>query len=77
MTKLNEQIYKNSPSEKYVTLFSSRFDAERRQLCYCNAGHLPPILLRNGDVKRLEASGTVLGLFPDCQLPGKLHTARA
>jgi serine phosphatase RsbU (regulator of sigma subunit) len=54
MTKLNEQIYKNSPSEKYVTLFSSRFDAERRQLCYCNAGHLPPILLRNGDVKRLE-----------------------
>jgi sigma-B regulation protein RsbU (phosphoserine phosphatase) len=64
MSRLNEQIFLNSPSEKYVTLFSSRYDAELRQLCYCNAGHLPPILLCNGNVRRLEAGGTVMGLFP-------------
>ena len=31
---------------------------------YSNAGHLPPIILRgNGEVCRLEISGTVVGLF--------------
>ncbi len=64
MNRLNEQIYLNSPSEKYVTLFASRYDAELRQLFYCNAGHLPPILMHNGSVQRLETGGTVLGLFP-------------
>jgi sigma-B regulation protein RsbU (phosphoserine phosphatase) len=64
MAKLNEQIFLNSPSEKYVTLFTGRYDAESRQVCYCNAGHLPPILLNNGRITRLEANGTVMGLFP-------------
>jgi sigma-B regulation protein RsbU (phosphoserine phosphatase) len=63
MRRLNHQIYLNSPSEKYVTMFSSRYDAETRRLYYCNAGHLPPILLSNGELSRLETGGTVLGLF--------------
>ena len=32
-------------------------------LVYCNAGHNPPFLVSGGAVKRLEAGGTVLGLF--------------
>jgi phosphoserine phosphatase RsbU/P len=64
MRQLNSQIFLNSPTEKYATLFAGRYDAESRCLCYCNAGHLPPILLSGGTTKRLEAGGTVLGLFP-------------
>jgi sigma-B regulation protein RsbU (phosphoserine phosphatase) len=63
MGHLNRQIFQNSPSGKYATLFLGRYDAELRELCYCNAGHLPPILLHNGSVERLEAGGTVVGLF--------------
>jgi phosphoserine phosphatase RsbU/P len=65
MEQLNQQIFENSPSEKYATLFALRYDAGTCRLAYCNAGHLPPYLLLNGSVKRLEAGGTVLGLFSD------------
>ena len=63
LEQLNRQIFLNSPREKYATLFAGRYDAESRRLCYCNAGHLPPVLLHRGEVKRLEGGGTVLGLF--------------
>lgn len=63
--QLNQQIYRNSPSEKYATLFCAGYNAETRCLCYCNAGHLPPLLLSDGKVERLETGGTVLGLFED------------
>jgi sigma-B regulation protein RsbU (phosphoserine phosphatase) len=62
---LNQQIYINSPSEKYATLFLSRYDAGSRRLWYCNAGHLPPILLSAQGTQLLEATGTVIGLLPD------------
>jgi sigma-B regulation protein RsbU (phosphoserine phosphatase) len=62
--ELNRQIFRNSPSEKYVTLFTARFDAETHLLCYCNAGHLPPMVLDGGgDVRRLDTGGMVVGLF--------------
>jgi sigma-B regulation protein RsbU (phosphoserine phosphatase) len=69
MTQLNEQIYRNSPAEKYATLFLARYDAETRRLWYCNAGHLPPILLIGEETHFLEATGMVVGLLPNapCQ----------
>ena len=52
--------------EKYATLFLGMYDGAARRLTYCNAGHLPPMLLaEDGSVRRLEAGGTVVGLFDD------------
>jgi phosphoserine phosphatase RsbU/P len=65
MAHLNQQIYLNSPAEKYATLFLSRYDAETRRLWYCNAGHLPPILLTDQGTQMLEPTGMVVGLLPD------------
>ncbi len=67
MAHLNQQIYLNSPAEKYATLFLSRYDAESRRLHYCNAGHLPPILLREDGAQMLEPTGMVVGLFPNAE----------
>jgi len=64
MAELNQQIYGSSPSEKYATLFLSRYDAGARRLWYCNAGHLAPILLTDQGVQMLEPTGTVIGLLP-------------
>ncbi len=64
MAELNQQIHANSPSEKYATLFLSRYDAGTRRLWYCNAGHLAPILLTGQEVQALEPTGTVIGLLP-------------
>jgi sigma-B regulation protein RsbU (phosphoserine phosphatase) len=61
--RLNLQLYENTPREKYVTFFFGVYDAATRTLTYTNAGHLPPVLLRQGKVERLRVGGTVVGLF--------------
>jgi sigma-B regulation protein RsbU (phosphoserine phosphatase) len=64
MTTLNYQLFRSTPLEKYATMFLGCYDATLRELKYCNAGHLPPIMLRaDGKVSRFETSGTVVGLF--------------
>ena len=61
---LNHQLYESTPPEKYATLFLGIYDGRTHQLTYSNGGHLPPILIgKDGSVRRLEAGGTVVGLF--------------
>jgi sigma-B regulation protein RsbU (phosphoserine phosphatase) len=61
---LNHQLYESTPPEKYATLFLGIYDGRSHRLTYSNGGHLPPILIaRDGTVRRLEAGGTVIGLF--------------
>jgi sigma-B regulation protein RsbU (phosphoserine phosphatase) len=63
---LNRHLYQSTQPEKYATLFLSFYDDEDRRLTYSNAGHLPPIILgEDGSTRRLEAGGTVVGLFDD------------
>jgi phosphoserine phosphatase RsbU/P len=64
MTTLNYHLFRSTPEEKYATMFLGCYDATARELKYCNAGHPPPIMVRgNGNLCRLEISGTVVGLF--------------
>lgn len=66
MATLNYQLYRSTPAAKYATMFLGCYDANSRSLTYSNAGHLPPLLLgRDGGVRRLETSGTVVGLFEE------------
>jgi phosphoserine phosphatase RsbU/P len=63
---LNHQLYESTPPEKYATLFLGIYDGRSHRLTYSNGGHLPPILISaDGTVRRLEAGGTVVGLFDD------------
>jgi sigma-B regulation protein RsbU (phosphoserine phosphatase) len=65
IARLSEQIYENTPAEKYATFFCAVYDDERGRLVYTNAGHLPPILVRGGKTIRLDPTGTVIGLLPN------------
>ena len=60
---LNQQMFENTPDEKYATCFYALYDSGARQLVYTNAGHPAPFLFRNGEVVRLDAGGTPLGLI--------------
>ena len=62
--KLNRQIYANTAPEKYATFFFALYDSASQVLTYTNAGHLPPLLIRNGAAIPLEVNGTVVGAFP-------------
>jgi sigma-B regulation protein RsbU (phosphoserine phosphatase) len=45
-------------------MFLGIYDGSTRKFSYSNAGHLPPLLIgRNGSMRRLEAGGSVIGLF--------------
>jgi len=64
LSLLNHQLYESTPPEKYATLFLAIYDGRSHQLTYSNGGHLPPLLIgEDGSLRRLEAGGTVVGLF--------------
>ena len=71
LRSVNYLFYKNTETNNYATMFFSIYDDEGRTLRYVNCGHNPPMLLRSsGEVERLEATATVLGLFEewDCSV---------
>ena len=66
LRSVNHLFYKNTETNNYATTFFSVYDDETRRLRYVNCGHNPPMLVRaNGDVERLNATATVLGLFEE------------
>jgi sigma-B regulation protein RsbU (phosphoserine phosphatase) len=61
---LNRQLYANTTPEKYATFCLGVYDDQTRLFTYTNAGHLPPMLVSDGEAVRLEVTGTVVGAFP-------------
>lgn len=63
---VNRQVHAASLAGRYATLFYGVFDAETRTLHYVNAGHNPPMVIRqDGSLTWLETGGAPLGMFPD------------
>ncbi len=65
MASISQQLYENTPPEKYATFFCSVYEDRTGRLTYINAGHLRPILVRDGQAVPLEGGGMVAGLLPD------------
>jgi sigma-B regulation protein RsbU (phosphoserine phosphatase) len=64
VSDLNRQLYATTSPEKYATFCLALYDDETGMVTYTNAGHLPPILIGDGGVTRLDVNGTVVGAFP-------------
>ncbi len=62
--ELNRQLFESTSPEKFATFFFAIYDEDCGQLTYTNAGHLPPILIREGRAIRLDSNGMVVGAFP-------------
>lgn len=63
--KLNRVACNECKDGEFITLFMARIDTKANTLTYCNCGHEPGILLRNGQVMDLNEGGLVLGITPD------------
>lgn len=63
--RVNSVMCHNIVSHRFISCFYALLDAKNRKLSYANAGHCPPILMRNGNCLRLKEGGPVLGVFPD------------
>ena len=73
----NRQLVADTAPEKYSTLFFGAYDARTATLAYSNAGHLPPLLVRNGEVAPLDVNGMVVGIFPDASYTASSLTLRS
>ena len=61
--RMNRFLFQATASNSYATFFYARVDDRTRELRYVNAGHLPPLLLRAGEVQELTEGGSVIGMF--------------
>jgi sigma-B regulation protein RsbU (phosphoserine phosphatase) len=61
---LNQQLHATTSPEKYATFFFAIYDQVTGVLTYTNAGHLQPVLFRDGAATLLDVNGTVVGAFP-------------
>ena len=64
VSELNQQLYATTSPEKYATFFFAIYDPATGLMTYTNAGHLQPVLFRDGGATPLDVNGTVVGAFP-------------
>ena len=64
--RINNSIFQDTSPELFVTLFYGILDNSTGEFRYINAGHNPPLLVRqDGTVEELTQGGTILGILPD------------
>lgn len=68
--KANELICADAKTGMFVTLFYAILDAKKKRLRYVNAGHNPPLLLKQqkGNTVLLKAKGIALGVIENIEL---------
>lgn len=59
--ELNYQVLENAKGEKFITFFVGIYDHTLGTMAYINAGHNPPLLIRESGNEWLEDGSTVLG----------------
>ncbi len=69
--RVNRMLCEDTQPSEFVTLFYGVLNSETKRLAYCNAGHDPPMLLRNGDIRLLETGGPLLGVMEDATFTQK------
>jgi sigma-B regulation protein RsbU (phosphoserine phosphatase) len=60
---INDLISKNTSDGRFITFFWGILNDITKTFNYVNAGHNPPLLIRNGIITKLEIGGMILGVM--------------
>lgn len=60
---LNDLVSENTTDGRFITFFWCYLDLVNNSLTYVNAGHNPPILLRDGKISYLDKGGMIFGVM--------------
>lgn len=60
---INDLIFANTSDGRFITFFWCVINNEEKNLTYVNAGHNPPLLIRNGKIIKLQKGGVILGVI--------------
>ncbi len=67
MKTLNEALVDRRVEARYVSLLVMNWQAAAREFVVANAGSMPPIICREGEVLKPRIEGIPLGLLPDTE----------
>ncbi len=60
---MNDLVAENTTMGSFITFFWGILDDSKKELAYVNAGHNPPLLIRNGKITKLKKGGMILGVM--------------
>jgi sigma-B regulation protein RsbU (phosphoserine phosphatase) len=63
--RINLMLCRDGSPGEFVTLFYGVLDRRNRRFTYCNAGHPPGVILRDGKIIELNSDNLVLGVDPE------------
>ncbi|MCR5605044.1 MAG: serine/threonine-protein phosphatase [Lachnospiraceae bacterium] len=68
LIQANEELCAQNPEGLFATVFVAEMNTKTGALCYANAGHNPPIILKENFQYLKPGSGMALGLFEDADI---------
>jgi phosphoserine phosphatase RsbU/P len=64
MARANHMLCESTMANQYATLIAGKI-SRTGEIEFCNAGHLPPLIIKDGEITELGSGGLPLGLFCD------------
>jgi sigma-B regulation protein RsbU (phosphoserine phosphatase) len=65
--KLNTATIRECRDGEFITMFFASIDVDDMKITYCNCGHEPALLIRDGQITELDKGGLVLGVLKDTE----------
>jgi sigma-B regulation protein RsbU (phosphoserine phosphatase) len=62
-TLINDLISENTTDGRFITFFWGIISENDKKMIYVNAGHNPPLLIRNKTMRKLQKGGLLLGVM--------------
>jgi sigma-B regulation protein RsbU (phosphoserine phosphatase) len=64
LSSINGPLFATTAADRYATVFYAVYDPATRVLQFANAGHIPPMVVRQGDCLRLDSLTPPVGMLP-------------
>ena len=77
MRALNDVLIERKVEARYVTLCVLLWDPLTRQIVMANAGAIPPMICRGGEILKVRVEGVPLGLLDNTRLRGSDRSRRS
>ena len=64
ISRVNDALCRDTLDNEFATIWYGVFDPAALRLTFANAGHEPPMLLRDGEIRWLDTGGMIVGVDP-------------